>query len=40
MLVRVLALVEETETLQLPSIQEDIADVQFDMQVVDERESG
>ena len=36
MLVRVFTLVEETETLQAPSMQEEIADVQFDTQVVDE----
>jgi len=36
MLVRVFTLVEETETLQAPSIQEEIADVQFDTQVLDE----
>jgi hypothetical protein len=40
MLVRVLTLVEETETLHAPSMQEEIADVQFDMQVVEECESG
>jgi hypothetical protein len=40
MLVRVLMLVEETETLHEPSMQEDIADVQFNVQVVNECESG
>lgn len=36
MLVRVFTLVEETETLQAPSMQEETADVQFGKQVVDE----
>jgi hypothetical protein len=40
MLVRVLRLVDETETLHEPSMQEEIADVQFDVHVVDECESG
>jgi hypothetical protein len=40
MLIRVLTLVEETETLYVPSIHDEIADVQFDMQADDERESG
>jgi hypothetical protein len=33
-------LVEETETLHVPSMHDDTADVQFDMQVDDECESG
>jgi hypothetical protein len=40
MLVRVLTSVEETETLHVPSIHDEIADVQFDVQVDNERESG
>jgi hypothetical protein len=40
MLVRVLTLVEETETLHAPSIQEEMADVQFDTQTAEEWRSG
>lgn len=40
MLVRAFALVDETETMQAPSMQEEMTDVQFDTQVVDESELG
>lgn len=40
MLARVFTLVEETEILQAPSTQEEMADVQFETQVVDEYELG
>lgn len=40
MLVRVFTLVEETEILQTPSMQEEMADVQFETQIGDEYELG
>lgn len=40
MLVRAFELVEETETLQAPSMQEEMAHVQFDAHVVNRYELG